>query len=134
MSDNANRFSQWMADFRWAMNVMRARRERRRMLFSCRMRFDDALRPRTKDGATIAYPDAIYHIKVDDFAKSNGSASTRTNRIGPAMGEVIVCAGPPDCLLQGDEAVRNQVDGCSLCRRIVIHEDGTETEYKTKAS
>lgn len=43
--------------------------------------------------------------------------------------EVIVCAGPPHCLFEGDEAVRNQQDGCHLCRRIVINDDGTEAEY-----
>lgn len=44
--------------------------------------------------------------------------------------EVIVCAGPPACQIQGDDAVKNQIDGCPLCRRIVIHADGNETEYK----
>lgn len=48
------------------------------------------------------------------------------------MGEVIVCAGPPQCMLQSDEAVQNQIDGCPLCRRIAIADDGTETEYQTK--
>lgn len=46
---------------------------------------------------------------------------------------VIVCAGPPDCLLEGDEAVKNAQDGCPRCKRIVIHPDGTETEYQEKA-
>lgn len=49
-------------------------------------------------------------------------------------GEVIVCAGPPQCLLQDDAAVQNQIDGCPLCRRIVVHDDGTETEYQAKAN
>lgn len=48
------------------------------------------------------------------------------------MGEVIVCSGPPLCLLQGDEAVKNQIDGCPLCRRIKVADDGSETEYHTK--
>lgn len=48
--------------------------------------------------------------------------------------EVIVCAGPPDCLLQGDEAVQNQIDGCPRCRRIVVRADGSETEYQRKAN
>lgn len=45
-------------------------------------------------------------------------------------GEVIVCAGPPDCLLQGDDAVRNAEQGCPRCRRIAIGDDGSETEYQ----
>lgn len=43
--------------------------------------------------------------------------------------EVIVCEGPSRCLLQGDEAVENQLNGCPLCKRIIVHADGTETEY-----
>lgn len=46
---------------------------------------------------------------------------------------MIVCAGPPDCLLQDEEAVKNQEDGCPLCRRIVIDDDGNETEYRRAA-
>lgn len=42
--------------------------------------------------------------------------------------QVIVCAGPPACLLQGDEAVAAAQAGCRWCRRITIHADGTETE------
>lgn len=57
---------QWLADFRWAMNAMRARRWRREMLFSQRMKFDDELRPKVDEGR-IAYPDALYHISVDDL-------------------------------------------------------------------
>lgn len=48
-------------------------------------------------------------------------------------GEVIICAGPPACLLQDEEAVKNQEDGCPLCRRIVVGEDGKETEYRKAA-
>lgn len=44
--------------------------------------------------------------------------------------EIIVCAGPPDCLLSGDEAVANQLAGCTLCRHIRIFPDGTEEEYR----
>lgn len=51
-----------------------------------------------------------------------------------AVSEVIVCCGPPDCLLQGDQAVQNQKDGCPLCKRILIRADGTETEYSAKAN
>lgn len=48
--------------------------------------------------------------------------------------EVIVCAGPPLCLLEGDEAVASQQAGCPLCKRIIIRTDGTETEYHKKAN
>lgn len=48
--------------------------------------------------------------------------------------QVIVCAGPPECLLQDDEAIANQKAGCPLCRRIAMNPDGTETEYQTKAN
>ena len=44
--------------------------------------------------------------------------------------EVIVCAGPPTCLLDGDEAIAAAQAGCPNCRHIVVHADGTETEYK----
>lgn len=40
---------------------------------------------------------------------------------------VIVCAGPPLCLLQGDEAIAAATAGCALCKRIVVHPDGSET-------
>lgn len=40
---------------------------------------------------------------------------------------VICCKGPPLCLLQGDEAVAVQMAGCELCKRIVVHPDGSET-------
>ena len=46
------------------------------------------------------------------------------------IAEVIICAGPPACELQGDEAIHAANDGCPLCRHIVINEDGTETEYR----
>lgn len=46
------------------------------------------------------------------------------------IAEVVVCAGPPACELQGDEAIAAANDGCLLCRRICINEDGTETEYQ----
>lgn len=48
--------------------------------------------------------------------------------------EIIVCAGPPVCRLEDDEAVRNANEGCPFCKRIVIHDDGTETVYSKKAN
>lgn len=47
--------------------------------------------------------------------------------------EVICCAGPPNCPFSGDEAIANAEDGCTLCRHIVCHADGTETEYRLPA-
>lgn len=41
---------------------------------------------------------------------------------------VIVCAGPPHCAHEGDEAVAAQIAGCVWCRRIVIADDLSETE------
>jgi len=41
---------------------------------------------------------------------------------------VIICQGPPSCLLQDDEAVAAMEAGCVWCRRITLHDDGTETE------
>lgn len=40
---------------------------------------------------------------------------------------VIVCQGPPACDLEGDEAIEAQEGGCLWCKRIILHEDGTET-------
>lgn len=48
--------------------------------------------------------------------------------------EIIVCQGPPLCELQDEEAVKNQLAGCPLCKRIVVHADGTQTEYRQKAN
>lgn len=47
--------------------------------------------------------------------------------------EVVVCAGPPFCAFQGDEAIQNSQDGCPLCVHTIIEPDGTETEYKLMA-
>ncbi len=33
---------------------------------------------------------------------------------------VIVCQGKPWCELDGEQAVRNQENGCTLCKRIEI--------------
>ena len=47
--------------------------------------------------------------------------------------EIIVCAGPPTCLLQNDAAIEQANSGCPNCRHIVIEADGSETEYKIPA-
>lgn len=41
--------------------------------------------------------------------------------------QVIVCAGPPACLLEDKAAEEAQLRGCQLCTRITVHPDGTET-------
>lgn len=40
---------------------------------------------------------------------------------------VIVCQGPPICDLEGEAAIEAQENGCPWCKRIIVHEDGTET-------
>ena len=47
---------------------------------------------------------------------------------------IIVCQGPPICLLVGDEAVQTAEAGCPWCKRITVHKDGSETiEEPTRA-
>ncbi len=41
---------------------------------------------------------------------------------------IHVCAGPPQCALEGDAAVEAQKAGCVWCKRIIIDNDGRETE------
>lgn len=40
---------------------------------------------------------------------------------------VLHCQGSPICDLQEDDAINAQQHGCIWCKRIVLHEDGTET-------
>lgn len=40
--------------------------------------------------------------------------------------EIVVCQGPPRCVLVGDDAVDAQRAGCVWCSRIVIMTDGRE--------
>ena len=49
-------------------------------------------------------------------------------------GDVIVCAGPPTCPLEGDEAVQNAVDGCTNCERHVLQPDGSWKIFKKAAN
>jgi hypothetical protein len=39
---------------------------------------------------------------------------------------IHVCAGPPYCSLEGDDAVAAQIAGCVWCRRIAIDAVGHE--------
>lgn len=43
------------------------------------------------------------------------------------LAEIVVCQGPPRCGLDGDAAVDAQRAGCIWCKRITVHDDGTET-------
>ena len=69
--------AQWLDDWRWALNMIRARRHRREMLFSQRIKFDAALRHITKGGMVVAYPDTIYSTTVDDVIRAYGVAHAR---------------------------------------------------------
>ncbi len=40
---------------------------------------------------------------------------------------VIVCQGPPLCMLEDDEAQAAQEAGCVWCKYIWLHEDGSQT-------
>lgn len=40
---------------------------------------------------------------------------------------VIVCQGPPRCMLEGDEAVQMQKDGCPWCSRVYVDSLGKST-------
>jgi hypothetical protein len=48
--------------------------------------------------------------------------------------EVIVCAGPPECALQGDEAIAAANAGCLKCQHILVSPDGSTTEFQRKAN
>jgi len=52
---------------------------------------------------------------------------------GDVKGEIIVCAGPPACDLQDEAAVEAAQAGCPKCLHILVHHDGSETEYRKKA-
>ncbi|MGI9479741.1 MAG: hypothetical protein ACR2PI_23770 [Hyphomicrobiaceae bacterium] len=56
-------------DIVWALAMLSARRARRHLLLQRRLAFDDDVRPKTPDGATVAYPDAIYHAKATDIVR-----------------------------------------------------------------
>lgn len=54
--------------------------------------------------------------------------------MGQGGADVVVCAGPPVCMLQAEEADAEMSAGCPLCRRIRIESDGTQTEFKAKVN
>ena len=53
-----SKFAIWAEDIRWMLNARSARAYRRKLLFSQRMKFDQALRPPVQ-GGVISYPDAL---------------------------------------------------------------------------
>ncbi len=64
-------FARWIEDWRWMLNMRRCRRRRRELLFSQRVAFDAALRPRVDSGDMVLdYPDAIYHIGIKDVFRA----------------------------------------------------------------
>ena len=70
MEVQLSEIGKWMEDVKWALNAMRVRRFRRRLGFAERARFDRAIRPRPDYPNVIAYPDAIYHITVNDVVRA----------------------------------------------------------------
>ena len=40
---------------------------------------------------------------------------------------LIICQGPPRCMLEGEAAIAAQDDGCVWCERRVMHKDGSVT-------
>lgn len=95
MTDMKTKLGTWLDDRRWAMNVMRARRVRRRLSFSQRIAFDEALRPTvpmqrlrtqteiaaeippfTQSAVEINYPDAFYRVTVNDVIRAMTVATT----------------------------------------------------------
>lgn len=69
-------FAQWINDRRWAANMRRARAYRRKLSFGARLRFDAALRHPLDGESVIAYPDALYHVTIDDLCRAMVAAAT----------------------------------------------------------
>lgn len=44
--------------------------------------------------------------------------------------EVVVCAGPPECPLEGDAAIASAEAGCPMCRHIIMGPGDDEFEYQ----
>ena len=42
-------------------------------------------------------------------------------------GTIIICAGPPVCLLMGEDAIAAANSGCPWCSRVTVFDDGTES-------
>ena len=67
---------QWVNDFRWAMNVVRARRWRRKLSRDQRSVFDVELRPYLfndlgyETAIPVFYPEGFYQIKIEDLVRA----------------------------------------------------------------
>lgn len=48
--------------------------------------------------------------------------------------EISICAGPPNCLLDGDEACDQSEEGCPLCDRIQLQPDGSWKQFRKAAN
>lgn len=70
---------EWLEDWKWAARMWRAKRHRRKLGFSERMKFDGALRPIVDGmGAVIDYPDALYHARGHDVDRAIKAAEARS--------------------------------------------------------
>jgi ssDNA-binding Zn-finger/Zn-ribbon topoisomerase 1 len=47
---------------------------------------------------------------------------------------IIVCAGPPKCLLEGDDAIEAANAGCPNCKHLLIRADGSETHFSKQSN
>lgn len=65
-------FASWIARKRWAANMNRAKRFRDELGFMEREIFDNAIRPpiASEPGIVIDYPDALYHMSIDDLCRA----------------------------------------------------------------
>lgn len=69
-----------LKNLRWMLNVGRAGYWYQRLSFAARLTFLNELRP-IVEGGRIAYPDALFHITVDDVIR----AATAAMKIKPTF-------------------------------------------------
>jgi hypothetical protein len=69
----------WLADIRWALAMIKARRIARGLMFSQRMRFFDELRPILGKETRIAWPDGMFWVSSEDVSRAR-TALTRSNK------------------------------------------------------
>lgn len=75
--ENNMSFATWIENRRWSANMRRARNFRNSLPYSARLRFDRALRPERTLSASryvIDYPDAFYHVSIDDLCRAMKAA------------------------------------------------------------
>ena len=75
----------WLEDWAWAWRVRRVRALRRRLTFSRRLAFDREFQPLI-DGGRIAYPDAFYHTKREDWERARKAAIAEMVKKAKAAG------------------------------------------------